>query len=416
MNSIQKTKFDPATIRRDFPILDQMIYKNRKLVYLDNGASTQRPLPVIEAMTDCYRMTYANVHRGIHYLSERSSAQYEAARIAVQEFIGAEHSNEVIFTSGSTAAINTVAHSLFTEERKLNPGDEVLLTIMEHHSNIVPWQQLAARTGAVVRFAGITEQGELDWEDFESKLSEKTKLISVAAISNVLGTRIPIAEIVSKAKQFGAFVVVDAAQHVPHEPTVVSEWGADFIAFSAHKMLGPTGIGILYGRQALLEAMPPFLGGGNMISSVTTEGFTPGELPARFEAGTPPIVEAIGLGTAIEYLKNIGVEAIREHEAELTVLAHDLLPRIDGLRILGPPPQKKAGIISFVVDGLSAQDIAIFLDRQGIAIRAGHHCAMPLHDYLGIPNSCRASFYLYNTREDVERLAEALAVVVAKLR
>ncbi len=416
MNSIQKTKFDPATIRRDFPILDQMIYKNRKLVYLDNGASTQRPLPVIEAMTDCYRMTYANVHRGIHYLSERSSAQYEAARIAVQEFIGAEHSNEVIFTSGSTAAINTVAHSLFTEERKLNPGDEVLLTIMEHHSNIVPWQQLAARTGAVVRFAGITEQGELDWEDFESKLSEKTKLISVAAISNVLGTRIPIADIVSKAKQFGAFVVVDAAQHVPHEPTVVSEWGADFIAFSAHKMLGPTGIGILYGRQALLEAMPPFLGGGNMISSVTTEGFTPGELPARFEAGTPPIVEAIGLGTAIEYLKNIGVEAIREHEAELTVLAHDLLPRIDGLRILGPPPQKKAGIISFVVDGLSAQDIAIFLDRQGIAIRAGHHCAMPLHDYLGIPNSCRASFYLYNTREDVERLAEALAVVVAKLR
>jgi len=416
MNSIQKTKFDPATIRHDFPILDQMIYKNRKLVYLDNGASTQRPLPVIEAMTDCYRMTYANVHRGIHYLSERSSAQYEAARIAVQEFIGAEHSNEVIFTSGTTAAINTVAHSLFTEERKLNPGDEVLLTIMEHHSNIVPWQQLAARTGAVVRFAGITEEGELDREDFESKLSEKTKLISVAAISNVLGTRIPIAEIVSKAKQFGAFVVVDAAQHVPHEPTVVSEWGADFIAFSAHKMLGPTGIGILYGRQALLEAMPPFLGGGNMISSVTTEGFTPGELPARFEAGTPPIVEAIGLGTAIEYLKNIGVEAIREHEAELTVLAHELLPRIDGLRILGPPPQKKAGIISFVVDGLSAQDIAIFLDRQGIAIRAGHHCAMPLHDYLGIPNSCRASFYLYNTREDVERLAEALTVVVAKLR
>ncbi len=287
---------------------------------------------------------------------------------------------------------------------------------MEHHSNIVPWQQLAARTGAVVRFAGITEEGELDWEDFESKLSEKTKLVSVAAISNVLGTRIPIAEIVSKAKQFGAFVVVDAAQHVPHEPTVVSEWGADFIAFSAHKMLGPTGIGILYGRQALLEAMPPFLGGGNMISSVTTEGFTPGELPARFEAGTPPIVEAIGLGTAIEYLKKIGVGAIREHEAELTVLAHDLLPRIDGLRILGPPPQKKAGIISFVVDGLSAQDIAIFLDRQGIAIRAGHHCAMPLHDYLGIPNSCRASFYLYNTKDDVERLAEALAVVVAKLR
>lgn len=413
---MQTTKFDAATIREDFPILNQTIHKNRPLIYFDNGASTQHPKSVIDAMSDCYLKTYANVHRGIHYLSEQSSEQYEHARLAVQQLIGAEHSNEVIFTSGTTASVNIVARSLFEGERALKPGDEILLTIMEHHSNIIPWQQLAERTGAVVRFVGLTENEELDMDDFANQLNKKTRIVAVAAVSNVLGVRNPVAKIVKQAKTVGAFVLVDAAQHVPHEQLSVKDWDADFVVFSAHKMLGPSGIGILYGRQALLESMPPFLGGGSMISSVTTEGFTPGELPAKFEAGTPPIVEAVGLGAAIEYLNKIGLGRIHSHEAELTKLAHELLSQISGLRILGPGPDNKAGIVSFVIEGFSTQDVSIFLDRQGVAIRAGHHCAMPLHDYLGIKNSCRASFYLYNTREEVERFVEVLTGVIEKLR
>lgn len=408
--------FDPAAIRADFPILDQSIYKNRQLIYLDNGASSQRPQAVIDAMDDCYLRTYGNVHRGIHYLSEQSSEQYESARTSIQNFIGARHSNEIIFTSGTTFSINLVARTLFEGERSIKAGDEILLTILEHHSNIVPWQQLAERTGAVVKWVGLTDNGELDVDDFTRQLSEKTRVVAVSAVSNVLGTRLPISQLVKQAKTVNAFVLIDAAQYVPHEPTDVTEWGADFVAFSGHKMLGPSGIGILYGSRALLESMPPFLGGGSMISTVTTAGYTPGELPAKFEAGTPPIAETIGLGAAIEYLNKVGLEQISQYELELTKLAHELLLEIGGVRILGPPAENKAGIVSFVVEGLSSQDISIFLDRQGVAIRAGHHCAMPLHDYLGIRNSCRASFYLYNTREDVVRFAEALAGVVAKLR
>ncbi len=416
MNSIQKIKFDPAVVRADFPILDQTIYKNRQLIYLDNGASSQRPRAVVNAIDDCYLKTYANVHRGIHFLSEQSSEQYEHARILVQKFIGADYSNEVIFTGGTTASINLVARTLFEGERSISAGDEILLTILEHHSNIVPWQQLAERSGAVVKWVGLTADGELDLEDFERQLSERTRIVAISAISNVLGTRLPVLRMVELSKAANAFVLVDAAQHVPHEPTNVTEWGADFVAFSGHKMLGPSGIGILYGRQELLESMPAFLGGGSMISTVTTAGYTLGELPARFEAGTPPIAEAIGLGAAVEYLDRVGLEQISQYELELTKVAHELLSEIDGLRILGPPAENKAGIVSFVVDGLSPQDISIFLDRQGIAIRAGHHCAMPLHDYLGIRNSCRASFYLYNTLQEVNQFAEALAGVVAKLR
>jgi cysteine desulfurase/selenocysteine lyase len=372
------------------------------------------PNKVFDVVLECHRHTYANVHRGIHWLSEQTTSLYEQARRKIADFIGADDESQVIFTSGTTAAINLVAHAW--GDWALQTGDEILLTLMEHHSNIVPWQQLATRKNAVVRFAGITESGHLDMEDFQQQLSPRTRLVAVSAVSNVLGTINPIDEIVRLAHASGAIVVVDAAQHVPHESIDVGQWGADFVAFSGHKMLGPSGIGVLYGDRDLLERIPPFMGGGNMISRVTTAGFDVGELPAKFEAGTPPIVGAIGLGAAVEYLSAVNLECIAAHERELTMAAYDLLSEIDGLSILGPHPSEKTGIISFVVAGLSAQDIAIFLDRQGVAVRAGHHCAMPLHDHLGIRSSCRASFYLYNTIDDVHRFVDALRPVVLKLR
>ncbi len=416
MNTIE-TKLDPLVLRQDFPILDQTIHRDRQLVYFDNGASTQHPQTVIDAMSRCYSESYANVHRGIHYLSERASDLYENARSSVQQFIGAGHTSEVIFTSGTTAAINTVARSFFeTPGIELKPGDEILLTILDHHSNIVPWQQLAERTGAKVQFVSLTPDGHLDRDDLNRKLTGRTRMFAFPAVSNVTGLKLPVAELVSLAKAVGAAVTVDAAQHVPHEPTQVQDWGADFVAFSGHKMLGPSGIGILYGQRDRLESMPAFLGGGSMISGVTKEGFTPGELPAKFEAGTPPIVEAIGLGAAIEYLDEVGVNSIAAYEHDLTVAMHEQLKEIDGLTILGPEPDRKAGIVSFVVEGLSTQDMAIFLDRQGFAIRAGHHCAMPLHEFFGIDNSCRASFYLYNTLDEVTAFSVALQNVIKKLR
>ena len=400
--------------RRDFPILNQTIHRDRPLVYLDNGASTQRPQSVIDAMSNCYQKTYANVHRGIHWLSEQASAQYEEARTRVQKFINAPHNNEVIFTSGTTESINLVAHAWGNEHVK--SGDEILLTIFEHHSNIVPWQQLAARTGAVVRFVSIDGNGQLDMADLKQQISEKTKIVAFAAVSNVLGTNTPVAEVVSLAHAVGAITVVDAAQSVPHDVTDVQAWDADFVAFSGHKMLGPSGIGILWGKQHLLESMPPFLGGGSMIDQVTVDGFTPGELPARFEAGTPPIVEAIGLGAAIEYLNSVDLKTIKQHENELVMAAFEAISDIDGLRIFGPPADHRAGLVSFVIDGVSPQDISILLDQQGVAIRAGHHCAMPLHQHLNIRSSCRASFYLYNTIEEVGLFGEALKKVVKRLR
>lgn len=408
------TKFDPTILRRDFPILDQRIHRDRPLVYLDNGASTQRPQSVIDAMSDCYGRTYANVHRGIHWLSEQASAQYEEARSSVQKFIKAQHNNEVIFTSGTTASINLVAHAWGNQN--IGESDEILLTIFEHHSNIVPWQQLAQRKGAVVRFVSIDDQGNLDLEDFRRQLNSKTKMVAVAAVSNVLGSMPPVAELVELSHAAEAKVLIDAAQSVPHEPTDVQGWDADFVTFSGHKMLGPSGVGILWGKQEILESMPPFLGGGSMIDQVTVDGFTPGELPARFEAGTPPIVEAIGLGAAIEYLNPIGLDAIRQHEQDLVTAACAVVSEIEGLRILGPAADERSGLVSFVVDGVSPQDISILLDQQGVAIRAGHHCAMPLHQHLDIRSSCRASFYLYNTLEEVEYFGETLKKVVAKLR
>ena len=332
----------------------------------------------------------------------------------MQRFINAPHNNEVIFSSGTTASINLVAHAWGNQNLKAD--DEILLTIFEHHSNIVPWQQLAARTGAKVRFVSIDEQGNLDLEDFRRQLNSKTKMVAFAAVSNVLGAIQPVGELVKLSHDAGARVLVDAAQSVPHQSTDVQAWDADFVVFSGHKMLGPSGVGILWGKQDILESMPPFLGGGSMIDQVTIDGFTPGELPARFEAGTPPIVEAIGLAAAIEYLNSINIEAIGQHEHQLVVAACEAMSEIEGLKILGPGVDQRAGLVSFVIDGVSPQDISILLDQQGVAIRAGHHCAMPLHQSLDIRASCRASFYLYNTLEEVAYFGEALKKVVAKLR
>jgi len=403
---------DPLALRADFPILQPGASPGPELAFLDNGASTQHPRQVLDAMTRVYEHSYANVHRGIHRLSEECTALYEQARGRVQRFVNAAEREEIIFTRGTTESLNLVARSW--GEANLRPGDEILLTLLEHHANIVPWQQAAARTGAVIRWVPLTDDGRLDLAKFSELLSPRTRLVAVAAISNVLGTINPLVEIARQTHAAGALLAVDAAQSVPHMLTDVQALGADFLAFSGHKMLGPTGIGVLYARRALLEAMPPFLGGGSMIRRVTLEGFEPAELPNKFEAGTPPIVEAIGLGAAIDYLERVGLPAIHAHELRLTQEAHALLAQIEGLRILGPAPEHKGGIVSFVVDGLHPHDAAQLLDRDGIAVRAGHHCAMPLHQHLGIPASTRASFYLYNTLDEVARLAASIAAAKAR--
>ncbi|HEY5314391.1 MAG TPA: cysteine desulfurase, partial [Pirellulales bacterium] len=405
---------DPETMRADFPILATLLHEGVPLVYLDNAATTQRPRQVISAIVDVYEKHYANVHRGIHWLSDQSTDLFENARERVRRFINAAAREEVIFTPGTTEAINLVARSW--GDANVRPGDEILLSEMEHHANLVPWQQLAARTGAVLRHIPITDDGQLMLEELPKLLSEKTRLVAIAAISNVLGTINPIAEIVRQAHAAGALVLVDAAQSAPHGTTDVQQLGADFLAFSGHKMLGPSGVGVLYGRRALLEAMPPFLGGGSMIRRVRLDSFEPAELPAKFEAGTPPIVPAIGLGAAIEYLEHVGMQAIHEHELLLTRRAHAVLADQPGLRFLGPAPEHKGGIVSFTVEGMHAHDIAQLLDRHGVAVRAGHHCAMPLHKRLGIGASARASFYFYNTLTEVDRLGEALSAARRVLR
>jgi cysteine desulfurase / selenocysteine lyase len=404
--SVDCSKLLPATLREDFPILTQLVHGDRPLVFLDNAASTQRPRQVIDVLRRVYEHDYANVHRGIHTLSERSTEQYEQAREKVRAFIGAKHAHEVIFTQGTTASINTVARSW--GDANIQPGDEIVLTTMEHHSNLVPWQQLTGRTGAVLRHIPITDDGRLVVEELDRLLTAKTKLVAVASVSNVLGTINPIAEIARRAHAAGALVLVDAAQSVPHRKTDVTALGADFLAFSGHKMLGPSGIGVLYGREELLDAMPPFLGGGSMINRVYLDRFTPAELPAKFEAGTPPIAPAIALGAAIDYLNAIGIDAVERHEHELARYAYERLLEIDGLRIIGPSPEHRAGLVSFTVAQPHPHDVAQLLDQQGIAVRAGHHCTQPLHDRLGITASTRASFYLYNTPAEVDLLVDTV--------
>jgi cysteine desulfurase / selenocysteine lyase len=395
-----------SSLRDDFPILSTVLEDGQPLAYLDNAASAQRPRPVIAAIVEAYQTYYSNVHRGGHALAVESTTRYEQARETIRRLLHARSKDEVLFTAGATAAINLVARSW--GDTNCRQGDEILLTQMEHHSNIVPWQQLAERTGCTIRWLPLTDGYELDLAEFDGLLSERTRLVAFTAVSNVLGTINPVKTIIDKAHAVGAKVLVDAAQHVPHEPTDVQAWDADFVALSGHKLMGPSGVGVLYGRQELLSAMPPFLGGGSMIKTVTLEGFTPADLPYKFEAGTPMIVPAIGLGVAAEYLAQIGLPRIQAHELALTHYAHELLAEIPGVRILGPAPEKKGGIVSFVVDGIHAEDVSRVLDLKGIAVRSGHHCAMPLHKRYGVEASCRASFYLYNTLEEVERLATAL--------
>ena len=382
-------------------------------IYLDNAASTQRPASVLQAMADCYERYYANVHRGIHTLSEDATERYEDARTTVARFIGAAHDHEVIFTAGCTAAINLVARSW--GDANLSDSDTVLTTIMEHHANIVPWQQLAQRTGCRVEFVPLTSEGLLDRDVFSQKLEQlRPKIVAVSATSNTLGTINPVRELVQQAHEAGAITLVDAAQAAPHSELDVAQWDADFVVFSGHKLCGPSGIGVLWGTASLLDGMPPFLGGGAMIHRVTTSGYEPAGLPEKFEAGTPPIAEAIGLAAAIDYVSAIGLSKIHAYEQELVQIAHDGLAQIDGVKILGPSPAKKAGIASFVIDGLHPQDLSQWVDRRGYAIRARHHCTMPLHDSLGISASSRASFYFYNTPGEVQGFVEAVARAKAR--
>lgn len=398
---------DPLLIRSDFPILNRETASGAPLAFLDNAASSQRPQSVIDSISDCYQRYYANVHRGIHTLSEESTAAYEAARETTRQFIGAASRGEVIFTAGTTAAINLVAHSW--GNGNVSRGDVILVTIAEHHANIVPWHQLAERTGCRVEFIPLGDDFSIADDVVLEKLNSlQPKMFAFTSASNVLGTNFPVAEWTRMAHDAGATVLVDAAQAAPHQPIDVQQWAADFVVFSGHKVCGPTGIGVLYGTEKLLDAMPPFLGGGGMIDRVTTSGFTSAALPEKFEAGTPPITEAIGLAAAMQYLTTIGLDEIEAHEHRLCRVADAALREIEGVQILGPTADKKGGIVSFTMDGVHAHDIAQWLDTKGIAVRAGHHCAMPLHESLGKTASARASFYLYNTLEEVDRLIEAV--------
>ena len=397
---------DVTQIRKDFPILQREVHHGIKLVYLDSTATSQKPTSVIEAMDQYYRNYNANIHRGLHTLAEEATAAYEEARLTVAHFIGATSARQLIFTRNTTESINLVANSW--GRANLRQGDLVILTEMEHHSNLVPWQMLAAEKGLRLEFIPITPEGLLDLDEYRRLLSLQPRLVAFTHMSNVLGTITPAKEMIQLAHQAGAITLLDGAQSVPHFAVNVKDLDVDFMAFSAHKMCGPTGIGALYGREQLLAAMPPFLGGGDMIRRVYLRSFVPNELPHKFEAGTPAIAEAIGFGEAIRYLSSIGMDAISAHEHELTELAIDRLVEIPGVKVLGPSADKKGGVVSFVLEGVHPHDVAQILDLQGVAIRAGHHCAMPLHDILHIPASSRASFYLYNTKEEIDILVDGI--------
>ena len=396
---------DIAQIRADFPILDQQAH-GQPLIYLDSTATAQKPRQVIEAQARYYRQDNANVHRGIHTLAERATAEYEKARLKVARFINAASSKEIVFVRNTTEGLNLVANAW--GRANLKPGDEVLITQMEHHSNIVPWQLVTQATGATLRYVPVTDAGELDFDALDDLLTERTKIFAFTAMSNVLGTINPVAELVAKAHAVGAIAVVDGAQSVPHLPTDVQALDADFLAFSAHKMLGPTGVGALYGKRALLQAMPPFMGGGEMIREVFMDHSTWEDAPLRFEAGTPAIGEAIAFGAAVDYLDALGMDWVHEHEQAITRYAWQRLSAVSGLRIIGPGPERRGGLISFTLADVHPHDVAAVLDMHGVAVRAGHHCAQPIHDRYGIPATTRASFYIYNTPEEVDVLAEAL--------
>lgn len=405
--------FDAKKVRQDFPILNQTVH-GKPLTYLDSTASSQKPLAVIEAMNRYYREYNANVHRGIYQISEKASEAYEQARRKVGRFINARSWREVIFTRNATESINLVAYSW--GDSTVQTGDVILTSEMEHHANLIPWQQLAARKGATVKYIPVTEQGYLDMAAFDRLLTPEVKLVALTAMSNVLGTIPPVQEIIRQAHELGALVLLDGAQSVPHLPTDVQALDCDFLVFSSHKMLGPTGLGVLWGRQEILAKMPPFMTGGDMIKKVTFNGSEWNDLPWKFEAGTPAIAETIGLAAAVDYLNALGMAAVRQHEIELVEYALEELNRVEGLHLYGPQnPQDRGGALSFTLGDIHPHDVAAVLDGEGIAVRAGHHCAMPLHDKLGLTATTRASFYVYSTEEEVDRLVVGLEKVIELL-
>lgn len=401
-------EFPAARWRADFPLLQRSV-RGMPLAYLDNAATTQKPQAVIDSEARYYTEINANIHRGVHWLSEQATLAHEAARERVRTFINAREACEIIFTRGTTEAINLVAQSY--GRAKLGPGDEVLISGLEHHSNIVPWQMVCQQTGAVLKVAPIDDTGTVRMDEFRRLLGARTRLVAVSHVSNALGTINPLAEMIALAHAQGVPVLVDGAQAVAHTPVDVQALDCDFYAFSGHKLYAPTGIGVLFGKRALLDAMPPWQGGGDMIRTVSFEGSTWNDLPYKFEAGTPNIAGAIALGAAIEYLCGVGLEAVAAYEHELLVYGTALLQEIPGLRLIGTAAHK-AGILSFEIDGLHAHDIGTVLDTDGIAIRAGHHCAMPVMEFFGVAATARASLALYNTREDLDRLVQALRKAV----
>ncbi|MCI5073933.1 cysteine desulfurase [Oricola sp.] len=401
---VAKPGYDVEAIRADFPILAREVH-GKPLVYLDNGASAQKPRPVIDAIKFAYENEYANVHRGLHFLSNAATDAYERAREKVRAFLNAPSSEQIVFTKSATEAINTVAYGWGMPN--VGEGDEIVTSIMEHHSNIVPWHFIRERQGAKLVFAPVDDQGVFDLAAFEACLNERTKLVAIAHMSNVLGTVVPIKEICRIAHARGIPVLVDGSQAAVHMPVDVQDLDCDWYVFTGHKVYGPTGIGVLYGKKERLEAMRPFQGGGEMIGEVTVDAITYNEPPHRFEAGTPPIVQAIGLGHALDYMETIGRAAIAAHEADLKDYAHEQLGRINSLRILGNAPGKGA-IVSFEMEGIHAHDVSMLIDRAGVAVRAGTHCAQPLLQRFGVTSTCRASFAMYNTRAEIDTLAEAL--------
>ena len=402
------TPLDIAQIRADFPILAQEHHEGVPLVFLDSAASSQKPLSVISATDNYYRQTHANVHRGIYKLSEAATAAYEEARVLIRRFINAASRREIIYTRNTTESINLVAHSW--GRANLGPGDVVISTVMEHHSNIVPWQILAEELGFTLRFLPLVEGGHLDLDEYERLLREENvRLVTVTHVSNVLGTVNPIADMAGQAHEVGALILADGAQSAPHMPVDVRALDADFYVFSGHKMLGPTGIGVLYGKRELLEAMPPWMGGGDMISHVSLEGSSWNELPYKFEAGTPAIAQAIGLGAAVEYLQQLGMDRVYAYERQLTTYALERLAEVPGLQLFGPgEAAEKGGVAAFRLAEHHPHDVAQLLDAQGIAVRAGHHCAQPLHQTLGTQSTTRASFYIYNTPAEIDALVTGL--------
>jgi cysteine desulfurase/selenocysteine lyase len=402
--------FDVERIREQFPILSREVYPGTRLVYLDSAATSQKPRSVIETLVDFYEHHNSNIHRGIHKLAEEATQAHEDARRRIAEFIGARTAREVVFTRNATESINLLANAW--GRANLKPGDLVLLTEMEHHSNLVPWYMLAEEIGLHLEFVPVTDEGKLDLEAYRTLLEEGPRLVAFVHVSNMLGTINPAAQMTDLAHEAGALVLVDGAQSVPHLAVDVSELDVDFYAFSGHKMCGPTGIGVFYGRESLLEAMPPFMGGGDMIRRVRFDGFMPNDVPWKFEAGTPAIAQAIGLGAAVDFLNDVGIENVHAHEQVLTGYALDRLSEVPGVTIYGPELDARGGVVSFTMEGIHPHDIAQILDHDGIAVRAGHHCTMPLHERFQIPASVRASFYLYNTTEEIDQLVEGLHKVI----